>query len=241
MFTDELRCSVWDQIRQHGLRAFAAFLPREVFVEAGRKAGVQLGKSALWLPSLVMLGLSAAMHRTKCFADVLVFTLKLLEDSEHWRHSPLEAARKSAKRRTEGQNRKKKRSKHDPRGSDPTKVSEEAFVQARNRLPLEFWTALLMVLVGRFQEQHGKWLRWNEFRLLAIDGTAISMQNWKALRDHFGTAKNSNSERAQARMVMLQFPMARIPYRYELTPLAESEARRLPSDYLPDWRATTWS
>ena len=223
MFTDERRCKVWQQIQQHDLRAFGRFLPRGVFVEAAKVSGVRLGCSALWLPSLVMLALATALHRTKSFADVLVFTMKLLKDSEHWAHSPLANACKNAKRRVKNQAVKKKRSKHNPHSGDPTKVTEEAFVQARQRMPIEFWTALLMILVGRFQKQHRKWLQWNEFRLLAIDGTTISMDNWKALKDHFGTAKNSTSQRAQARMVMLQFPMARMPLRYELTSLDEGE------------------
>ena len=48
---------------------------------------------ALALPTLVTLGLAAAFHRTKSFAAVLVLTVKLLEDSQQWKHSPLAAAR----------------------------------------------------------------------------------------------------------------------------------------------------
>jgi hypothetical protein len=118
-----------------------------------------LGTSALGLPILVMLGLAAAFHRAKSFADVLVLTVKLPEDSEHWNGSPLAAARRNARRAKE-RHRWTKRSKHDPRGGDPTAVTEEAFVQARQRMPLKFWAALLMVLGERFQSQHGKQLRW---------------------------------------------------------------------------------
>lgn len=241
MFRDERRCKIWGQIRQHGLQAFFKLLPAEAFVNAAQVAGVDVGNSALALPTLVMLALSAAIHRTKSFGDVLVFTLKLLEDSEHWPQSPLAAARNNAKRRTKNSKERRKltktRSKHNPCGNDPTVVTEEAFVQARGRMPLRFWTALLMILVCRFQQRHAKWLQWNEFRLLAIDGTTVSMQNWKALKGHFGSAKNGKSERAQARMVMLQFPMARMPLRYELTPLDEGErvvAERLLTGLEPD-------
>ena len=90
-------------------------------------------------------------------------------------------------------------------------------------MPLSFWAALLMLLAERFQEAHGKQLRWHEFRLIALDGTTINLPNWQALRDHFGSAKNGKSWRAQARMVMLQFPLARLPFRYELGTLAEGE------------------
>ena len=96
MFTDERRCKVWEQIRQHDLRVFGKFLPSSVFGEAARNAGVRLGNSALALPTLVMLGLAAAFHRTKSFAAVLVLTVKLLQDSEQWCDSPLAAARRNA-------------------------------------------------------------------------------------------------------------------------------------------------
>jgi hypothetical protein len=193
-----------------------------VFGEAARRVGVHLGRSALGLPTLVVLGLAAAFHRTKSFAEVLLLTLKLLEDSEHWNDSPLAAARRNGQR-AQKRRGKTRHSKHDPRGGDPTTVTEEAFVQARQRMPLGFWAALLMVLVERFQEEHGRQLRWGEFRLLAMDGTTINLPNWKALRDHFGSAKNGKSWRAQARMVMMQFPLARLPFRYELGTLAEGE------------------
>jgi Transposase DDE domain len=222
MFRDERRCKVWEEIRQHGLRAFGRFLSASVFAEAARRAGVGLGQSALGLPTLVVLGLGAAFHRAKSFADVLVLTVKLLEDSEHWSDSPLATARRNSQR-TKKRRGNAKRSKHDPRGGDPTVVSEEAFVQARQRMPLRFWASLLAILVERFQETRGEQLRWHEFRLMALDGTTVNLPNWKALREHFGCAKNGKSWRAQARMVMLQFPLARLPFRYELGTLAEGE------------------
>lgn len=225
MFMDERRSKVWDDIRQHDLRAFGKLLPTEVFVEAATHAGVRLGKSALCLPTLVMLALSAAMHGTRNLMQILVFTLKLLEDCEHWSQTTIAAARRNAQRRSKKQTKKK--SKHCPYVDDPTEISEEAFAQARKRMPLEFWAALLFVLSQRFAQQHGQWLNWREFRLLALDGTKINLPNYQALRDHYGCAKNGQGKaenfRAQAHMVMLQFPMARMPFRYELAPLAEGE------------------
>jgi hypothetical protein len=222
MFTDERRCTVWEQIRQHGLRAFAKFLPEAVFSEAALRAGVRLGRSALSLPTLAVLGLAAALHRMKSLAEVLPLIVKILENGEHWSESPLAAARQNAQRRKKGAG-KNRRSKHDPRGGDPTVVSEEAFVQARQRMPWAFWVALFVILGERFQQQHGNVLRWHAFRLLAMDGTTINLPNRKTLRDHFGCAKNGKGWRAQTRMVMLQFPLARLPFRYELTTLAEGE------------------
>lgn len=227
MFMDERRRRVWDDIRQYDLRAFAKLLPKQVFVEAAKHASVKLGSSALWLPNLVMLGLASALHNTRDFAGILVFTLKLLEDSQQWGQTPLAAARRNAQRRSQGQQGKRKSSKHSPHGVDPTSISEEAFVQARQRMPLKFWTALLFIVSQRFIAQHGHWLNWNDFRLLALDGTKINLPNWKALREHYGSAKNGQGQagsfRAQAHMVMLQFPLTRLPFRYELASLAEGE------------------
>jgi hypothetical protein len=43
--------------------------------------------------------------------------------------------------------------------------------KARRLLPVDFWQALLPLLVERFEAAHGQWLRWKRFRLLALDGT----------------------------------------------------------------------
>ena len=226
MFMDERRCRVWDDIRQLNMRAFGKLLPSEVFVEAAAHADVSLGKSTLRLPTLVMLAISSALNGTRSFADILMLTLKLLEDGEHWSNSSFAAERRNAQRRSQRQCQRG-RSKHCPHGSDPTQVTEEAYVQARKRMPLAFWAALLLALSQRFSRQHGAWLQWRQFRLLALDGSKINLPNWKALRDHYGCAKNGQGKagnfRAQAHMVMLQFPLARMPFRYELASLAEGE------------------
>jgi hypothetical protein len=195
-------------------------LTEDVFAQAAAVAGVRLGGSALALPQMVWLAISGALHASRNFADVLVLTLKLLEDRSQWNASPLAAAQRRAKRQ-----RKKKRCRHDPRGSDPTRVSEEAFVQARQRMPWAYWAALFSLLGQRFQQQHDAWLRWREFRLVALDGTTLQLPPAQALRQHFGCATNGQGRKfpPQARLVMLQFPMARVPWRYELTPLAEGE------------------
>ena len=85
--------------------------------------------------------------------------------------------------------------------------------------------------MDRFSQEHEAALKFRDFRLLALDGTEIDVPNWKALRAHFGQAKNkSGKHRPQARMVMLLFPFVRLPFGYELVPLSQGEntvARRL--------------
>jgi hypothetical protein len=218
MFTDELRNKVWDEIRQRDLRAFHQLLPAEVFVAAGELAALPLGRSALSLVQLVWLGIGSAMHRTRSFASILTLCVQLLSDSGVWQPKITGRGRRKASKAGG------KRSKHSPYARPLTQVTEEAFVQARARMPLSFWAALLVVLGQRFEREHAEWVRWKEFRLLALDGTTINMPQWKALRAHFGAAKNGKSKgRTQARLVMLQFPLTRIPWRYEVAPIGQGE------------------
>jgi hypothetical protein len=199
-----------------------------------------LGTGALHAGNLTWLAILGAVHTGKNFANVLGLTLKLLSDAANahdnpWNQEPLRhrrppATAKTSKNKTTSPNTgttssaTKARHKHDPHGRNPEDVTEEAFVQARRKLPWAFWVALLAVLSEQFEVDHGQQLRWQQFRLLALDGTTINLPNWKRLSEHFGTASNGKGSRAtQARMVMLQFPQVRMPWRYELTPLAEGE------------------
>jgi len=215
MFTDEHRRIVWDQIRQHDLRAFAKWLSPPLLTEAAAKAGVTVGRGPLGVVNLAWLAVAAALHVSKSFADVLSLTLKLLADSEGFASTPLGRERQQAKRR-KGRHQ---RSRHDPRRADPTAVSEEAFTKARRVLSLEYWHCLFTLLGERFEAAQGRCLRWRAFRLLALDGSSVTLPGWKRLGAYFGTANNGKGKRTpQARMVMLQFPLVRIPYRYELAP-----------------------
>src|SRR5205085_1247170 len=62
------------------------------------------------------------------------------------------------------------------------------------------------------------------FRLLALDGTRRDLPDYPALRQHFGTASNAwGNHNAQARLVLLQFPLARLPYAYAVAPVTIGE------------------
>jgi hypothetical protein len=233
MFTDERRRIVWDQIRQHDLRAFARWLSPEILTSAAAKAGIRVGQSPLYVVNLAWLAVSSALHTSKNFADVLTLTLKLLEDTEGFPQTLLGREHNKAKRRR----RTRRRCKHDPHHGDATEVSEEAFTKARRLLSVDFWRALFTLLSERFEAAHGGLIRWKGFRLMALDGTAITLPGWKRLAAYFGTANNGKGKRTpQGRMVMLQFPLARIPYRYELAPRHVAEktlASRLIESLLP--------
>ena len=233
MFTDEHRRIVWDQIRQHDLRAFAKWLSPELMTAAAAQAGIRVGQGPLYVVNLAWLAVSSALHASRNFADVLTLTLKLLADTEGFPETPLGKERNKAKRRKHT----RRRCKHDPHRRDATVVSEEAFTKARRLLSVDFWRALFTLLSERFESAHGRLIRWKGFRLLALDGTSIALPGWKRLAAYFGTANNGKGKRnPQGRMVMLQFPLARIPYRYELAPRKVAEktlASRLIEFLLP--------
>jgi len=234
MFTDERRRNVWDQIRQYDLRAFAKWLTPDLLMQAAGDAGLRVGRGPLSLVNLTWLAVASALHTSKSFADVLGLTLKLLSDTEGFASTPLGKEQRNAKRRIAAGSR----SRHDPRVRDATTVSEEAFTSRRRSVPTEYWLALLALLGERFEAAHGKWTHWHGLRLLAMDGTEITLAGWKRLAAFFGTAKNGKGKPApQVRLVMLQFPLARIPYRYELGPKRVGEktlASRLMEHLLPN-------
>lgn len=237
MFKDELRDKVWNELRQHDLRAFACQLTPEVFAEAAKQAQVRIGRSALNLVNLVWLGIASAMQHGHSFIFVLTTTLKLLEDQPEFQASSLGRQKKCAAQKQKKQKGQRK-SKHHPHRDDPTQVSEEAFVQARQRMPVGFWLALLFILAERFQREHPQPGKFRGFRLLAMDGTTLTLPNVKALREHYGRPKNGQRKKAapQARLVTLILPGTRIPIAYQLAPLADSELT-LADRLLPQVRA----
>src|SRR5260370_319954 len=80
------------------------------------------------------------------------------------------------------------------------------------------------LLPAGFMARHGERTRFRGFRLLCLDGTCLNLAGWKPLRDFFGTVSNGKGKRqTQARLVMLQLPLVRLPWRYELVPITEGE------------------
>jgi len=91
-------------------------------------------------------------------------------------------------------------------------------------MPIGFWVAVITLLSERFEAEHAQRLRFHGFRLLAIDGTRLTLPDEKALRKFYGTASNGRGQHnAQARMVMLQSPLTRLPLAYQLQPVKVGE------------------
>jgi DDE family transposase len=194
-----------------------SLLPAELIIQAARVAIVPLGTGPLHLVNMVWLSVACALHSLETFKEVLDRTIKLVEDGPSYHRSTLDRARRVP--RPIGPRRR-----HDPCSHDPGSVTEEAFAQARKRLPTRFWVTLIVLLTERFMAQHDGRTRFQGFRLLCIDGTCLNLANWKPLRDYFGTVSNGKKRRkTQARLVMLQLPLVRLPWRYELVPITEGE------------------
>src|SRR5512144_728413 len=229
MFVDLNRHSVWDQIRQRDFRAFASWVTQEIIAQAALRAGVALGGGPLGLFVLVWLAIACALHPSKSFASVLGLALKLMGNDPAWDPAAFKATalpKGQARTRRAGSRRDAKpRSKHDPRGSgDPFQLSAAAFTQARHALPWAFWVALVLILVARFEDQHPDLIRFQHFRLLALDGTALKLNHWRDLGARAGTSENGKGlPTPQARLVLLQLPLVRLPVRFELSPYRVGE------------------
>lgn len=98
------------------------------------------------------------------------------------------------------------------------RVSEEAFVQARQKLPLQLWWCLIVVLSERFQRAHEEHVRWKRYRLLMLDGSDVALPRWQRLLKHYGAKGSGQARTPQARLVMLAFAQARLPWRCEIVP-----------------------
>jgi hypothetical protein len=215
MFRDSTRRQLWPQLVARPFRCFGHLLAPALIRQAARQAGVAEGQGPLNVVTLVWLALACAWHRTRSYADVLGLTLKLLQDLADG-PSPRTAVRAAPRRR---------RRRHDPRVRDAHALSEEAFVQARQRLPWAFWLALIGLLADRCERRGGADNLWRgRYRLLSLDGTCLDVPNWARVAAHFGTAgKGKGRRQAQARLVLLQLTKTRLPWRFDLTPVGEAE------------------
>lgn len=222
MFVDHTRQSVWDQIRQRDFRAFDRFLPREVIEQAAFRASVSLKGGPLSLFVLTWLAIACARYPSRSFLSVLTMALKLIRNDPAWSPDSLLAAARAeplAKNRA-GRRAARSQSKHDPRGcGDPFQVSASAFTQARHAMPWAFWVALVTILSERFEQEHSELIRFKTFRLLALDGTTLKLDRWNDLRERAGTSENGRGlPTPQARLLLLQFPLVRLPVRFDLAP-----------------------
>jgi hypothetical protein len=232
MFTDKQRTSVWKKVTQRDLAAFSELLTPALLTKAAWEARGAWAGHPLNYVTLAWLAIACSMDHENTFEGVLGWALKILKLQPGFSNTDL--GRAVSPRQIKGI----RCSHHDPRSDDPTHVSEEAFSQARKRLPQQFWDTLLALLIETFDKKHAAMTRFSGLRLLSMDGTEINLPNYKEVRKYFGTAKNAyGNQQPQARMVMLQLTQVRLPLRYLLSPLSQGEitlGRKLTRDLKPD-------
>jgi hypothetical protein len=216
MFTDEHRRSIWEQIRQRDVRHFGNLLSGQLIRDAADQSGLVMGRGMLNPATLCWLAICCALNHQHSFGSILTATLHLLEDM---------GVRPTKRPKISGRRKPGRRCKHDPRGRAGHRgVREEAFVQARNKLPIRFFHVLIRLLATAFLKRHDTACRFHGLRLLALDGTCVDLPRWKRLRDYFGFARNNlGDQKTQGRLVMLQLALARMPLRYALSPLKLGE------------------
>jgi len=105
-------------------------------------------------------------------------------------------------------------------------VTEEAFVQARQKLKLRFWQHLFAGLVARYQRHFDSDLRIKgRYLVKAIDGTVLTLGPFKRLTGYFGRLGNhkGKAKRPTARLVSVVTVLSSIRHAFVLVPLKISE------------------
>lgn len=75
--------------------------------------------------------------------------------------------------------------------SDSAKFTKSAFVQARKKIKPEVYKKLSHTLLEEFYNDNEPAIkRWKGFRLLAIDGTRITLPITEELKEVYGISKN---------------------------------------------------
>lgn len=122
----------------------------------------------------------------------------------------------------------------------PVSCSVSAFTQQRMKLDAVFFEWWNQLLVACFYQYYGSEVkRWKGYRIIAADGSNISLVNTPALHTYFGGQANQSASFVQAKtfycydvlnelVVLAQIQ----PYRYGELPMAYENIHRLESDML---------
>ena len=116
-------------------------------------------------------------------------------------------------------------------------VSKAAFAKARMKLKFEVFIELNRHLIHKFNSLF-QCRTWHGFRLLAIDGTTLTLPGIKEIIEHFGAWHGRQGDPCpKARASQLYDPLNKITINAVITPKAIGEreqARRLLSELLPN-------
>jgi hypothetical protein len=79
-----------------------------------------------------------------------------------------------------------------------TNMTEQAFLKARAKIVPEAFTILNDVLVGGVYKETEYFHTFKGYRLLAVDGSVITLNNTKVMQDSFGYVETQKTKHAQA-------------------------------------------
>lgn len=103
-------------------------------------------------------------------------------------------------------------------------VTKGGFSQQRAKLLPVFFQLWNTLLVESFYHYYGDSIkRWNGFRLLAVDGTTLSLVNTPKVRGHFGTQGKGDNLPPMARIVQAHDVLNDITLFGHMRPICESE------------------
>ena len=123
---------------------------------------------------------------------------------------------------------------------DPDSCSVSAFTQQRGKLKASFfywWNQVLWSSYYHYSEEDSK--RWKGLRIIAADGSNVSLVNTPALNKHFGGQSNQHDSFVQAKTFyyydvlneLVLFPRI-VPYRYGEIQMAYDGIEQLQEDML---------
>lgn len=242
MFQDKNKAKNLDACGQQVLGGFSDILTPELIKEAAKAAGLALGNTVLSLCTMVALALVCAIKHTTAFCKILNAIYEVIDDQERPNSRLARDRRKFLdqqdsqgkdrdRRPTKGKKGKGKgkgtgrgKGNHHPSGSDPFKISDVTFLTIAKYLPPLFWFHLALLMARKFEKAHPQQVFWKGYRLLAVDGTIIDLESRPKLSAYYGTSKNQKgAAKVQLRMVMIHFPLCRVPLVYKISPLSQGE------------------
>jgi hypothetical protein len=105
--------------------------------------------------------------------------------------------------------------------------TKSAFVQYRKKINSKVFKHLSSVLINEFYTDNDLSVKlWNDFRLLAVDGSRLTLPNTKELASYYGQTKNQNeSGSTQARVSVLYDVLNNYVLDGILSPLKTGESK----------------
>lgn len=122
-------------------------------------------------------------------------------------------------------------------GSQDFKATKSAFSQQRSKINSFFFSCLNTILVDSFYSHYGDDVkRWNEFRVIAVDGSTSYLIDKKEVTEYFGTHGNQRGTVTLSRVLCAFDVLNKITIKAGMYPIKCSE-QKIALDWLPSYQA----